>query len=60
MVSQQLKTTPINPRYGVQIHDIQLADILIGGVPWSYDEARSLSSICIGVTGKDGLAGMQG
>lgn len=37
MFPRRFKTTPINPRYGVQIHDIQLADITVDS---GYAEIR--------------------
>ena len=53
------------PEYVYQ-HKWRVGDVLIWderamlhrGVPWNYDEARTLSSICISATDADGLADM--
>ena len=54
------------PQY-VYTHQWQVGDVLIWderamlhrGMPWNYNEARSLSSICISATAKDGLNEMR-
>ena len=51
----------------VYAHKWKVGDVLIWderailhrGVPWNYDEARSLSSICVSVTPEDGLEDMR-
>ena len=54
------------PQY-IYAHQWQVGDVLIWderamlhrGVPWNYEEARSLSSICVSVTTDDGLDTMR-
>jgi len=51
----------------VYAHSWQVGDVLIWderamlhrGVPWDYDEARSLASICVSATANDGLDEMR-
>ena len=54
------------PERYVYTHNWTVGDVLIWderailhrGVPWNYNEARSLSSICVSVTSGDGLDDM--
>ena len=51
----------------VYSHPWKVGDVLIWderatlhrGTPWPYEEARTLSSICVSVTASDGLGSMQ-